>query len=244
MRYSVLDCVRGISLISMVLYHGVWDLVYLFNVDLDWFRSVGGYVWQQSICISFILVSGFCWNLGKRKLKRGIIVFMAGVVITIVTSVVLPSQKILFGILTLIGSCMLLNIPLERMLLKINPYAGVFINFVLFLFFKNVGLRYVGFFEFKILELPDGLYNNLLTAYFGFPNSDFSSSDYFPLFPWFFLFLMGYFLYQGVKEKNMLKYFTYPKIKVVEFLGKHTLPIYIIHQPVLYFGLTLIFGKW
>ena len=106
-----------------------------------------------------------------------------------------------------------------------------------------IGLGYIGLFKFKIWELPKSLYANILTAYFGFPNSDFNSSDYFPLFPWIFMFFIGYFLYQGVKEKNMLVCLTYPKIKAVEFLGKHTLPIYIIHQPVLYFAFMIFFEK-
>ena len=63
-RCRALDWIRGITLVSMILYHGAWDLVYLFGANWDWYRSKGAYVWQQSICWTFILLSGFCWALG------------------------------------------------------------------------------------------------------------------------------------------------------------------------------------
>jgi len=231
----------------MILYHTVWDLVYLFNINLEWFHSVGAYIWQQSICICFIMLSGFCCNLGKKKLKRGITIFLAGLAITIITIIVLPSQKIIFGILTLLGSCMLFIIPLEKLFIKIPALTGILFNFILFLLFKNISRGYIGFFQMRFFDLPDGLYNNLLTSYLGFPNSDFNSTDYFPLFPWFFLFLTGYFICRKIKESNRLNFLKYKKlkykkVKIIEFLGKHSLPIYIIHQPVLYFCLTIIFG--
>ena len=241
MRYSILDCARGISIISMILYHTVWDLVYLFNADLKWFHSIWAYVWQQSICISFILLSGFCWNFGRKKLKRGIIVFISGLIITGTTVIVLPSQKIIFGILTMLGSCMLLMIPLEKLLLKIHSSTGIFLSLLLFLLSINAKKGYISFFQVRIFDLPDFLYNNFLTEYFGFPNPEFHSTDYFPLIPWFFLFLTGYFIYFKVKEMDKLNCLTSKKIKVIEFLGKHSLPIYILHQPILYFCLTFIF---
>lgn len=241
MRYSILDYIRGISIISMILYHTVWDLVYLFDIDLKWFHSIWAYVWQQSICISFILLSGFCWNLGRKKLKRGIIIFIAGLIITVTTVIVLPSQKIIFGILTMLGSCILLTIPLEKLLLKINPSAGIFLSLLLFLLLIKANKGYISLFQIRLLDLPDFLYNNFWTAYFGFPNSEFHSTDYFPIIPWFFLFLTGYFIYFKAKEIDKLHYLEFKKIRIIEFLGKHSLPIYILHQPILYFSLTIIF---
>ncbi|MDE7404312.1 MAG: DUF1624 domain-containing protein, partial [Lachnospiraceae bacterium] len=65
-RYGVLDGIRGFVVISMILYHACWDLVYIFGKDWSWYRGRGAYIWQQSICWSFILLSGFCWSLGKK----------------------------------------------------------------------------------------------------------------------------------------------------------------------------------
>ncbi len=64
-RYVLLDSIRGITLLSMILYHGMFDLVEIYGLHVPWFGDRPGYVWQQSICWIFILLSGFCWNLGK-----------------------------------------------------------------------------------------------------------------------------------------------------------------------------------
>ena len=45
-RYALLDTIRGVTLLSMILYHGAWDLVYLYGVDWQWYRGKGAYLWQ------------------------------------------------------------------------------------------------------------------------------------------------------------------------------------------------------
>ena len=72
-RYHLLDGLRGLTLVSMILYHGMYDLVELYGVSVGWFFRTPGYIWQQSICWTFILLSGFCWRLGKEPLKRGLL---------------------------------------------------------------------------------------------------------------------------------------------------------------------------
>ena len=73
-RYQVLDAIRGCALVSMILYHAAWDLVNMFGVDWPWYRGFAAHVWQQSICWTFILLSGYCWALGRRQLRRGLTV--------------------------------------------------------------------------------------------------------------------------------------------------------------------------
>lgn len=63
-RYALLDELRGLDLLSMMLYHGCWDLVNLFGIQADWYYGLPGHLWQQSICWVFILLSGFCVQLG------------------------------------------------------------------------------------------------------------------------------------------------------------------------------------
>ena len=234
MRYSTLDTIRGFAVLSMVLYHILWDLVYLFFYNkLAWFQSTGGYLWQQSICWTFILLSGFCWSLGNKKLQRGLAIFLAGAAITAVTLIFLPAQKIVFGILTLIGSCMLILIPLEKLLKKIPSNVGLLCSAFIFILLRNVARGSLGFEGMRLGNLPACLYKNIITAYFGFPGETFYSADYFPLLPWFFLFLTGYFLYRLAKEKNILKYLSH-RIPAIAFIGRHSLPIYIVHQPIVY----------
>ena len=99
-RYALLDELRGLDLLSMMLYHGLWDVVFLFGVPLAWYTGRPGHWWQQSICWVFILLSGFCLPLGRHPYKRGAVVFGAGALVTAVTALLLPADLVLFGVLT------------------------------------------------------------------------------------------------------------------------------------------------
>ena len=105
-RCALLDELRGLDLISMMLYHGMWDLVYLFGVRAPWYGSWQGELWQQSICWVFILLSGFCLPLGRHPVKRGAVVFGCGALVTAVTLIFMPADAVWFGVLTLLGSAL------------------------------------------------------------------------------------------------------------------------------------------
>lgn len=144
-RYEKLDDIRGIALLNMIAYHAAWDLVYIYGTDWGWYRSEGAYVWQQGICWTFIFLSGFCWSLGSHVWKRGITVFLGGAVITLVTLLVMPQNRVVFGVLTLIGSCMLLMNVLDRWLRRVRPGVGMAVCGLLFFLTKNINEGYLGF---------------------------------------------------------------------------------------------------
>lgn len=166
-RYTLLDELRGLDLVSMMLYHGCWDLVNLFGIQADWYYGLPGHLWQQSICWVFILLSGFCVQLGHHTLRRGAQVFGAGALVTAVTLLFMPEDRVVFGVLTLLGSAMLLTGLLEKPLRRIPPAAGFAISAVLFALTRNVSVGYLGFGSLR-LWLPQTLYANYVTAYFGF----------------------------------------------------------------------------
>lgn len=235
-RRHGLDTIRGLALVSMILYHAAWDMVYLFGADWDWYRSDGAYVWQQSICWTFILLSGYCFHLGRRRLRRGLMAFGGGLLVTVVTLVAMPDAPILWGVLTLLGSATLLTIPLDRLFAKIPARVGLAVSFCLFLLFRDVSGGWMGFEGTRILALPEGLYANLFTAYLGFPAAGFYSSDYFSLLPWLFLFWSGYFLYRLRPEEPHREL---PALPALTFMGRHSLVIYLLHQPLVYGVLTV-----
>lgn len=224
---------------NMIAYHIIWDLIYIFN--LLPYQSAAVYIWQQGICRTFILLSGFCCSLSRHKVKRGLTVLFSGFLISAVTRVVLPQDKVIFGVLTLIGSCMLLIIPLSNILKRFNPFAGIIFCIILFLITKNINYGYIGFGNFNIYMLPEYLYRNTATAYLGFPPYGFFSADYFPLFPWIFIFICGYFLYNILNQKKMLHYLEKKISSPVEWFGKNSLIIYLLHQPAIYLILTAMF---
>lgn len=240
-RLHFLDALRGFTLINMIAFHGMWNLVYLFGLRASWYTGTPGYLWQQCICWTFLLLSGFCWNFSRNHLKRGLTVFGGGLIVTAVTCLVMPESRIVFGVLTCIGSCMLLLIPVEKLLKKIPAIVGLILSFAVFALMRNVPSGSLGFEGLVLAPLPDSLYRNLLTAYLGFPHRSFFSTDYFPLIPWFFLFVTGYFLYRVLEERGLnQRLFARGQIPVLNWLGRHSLIVYLLHQPVLY-GLCLLF---
>ncbi len=243
MRYHLLDGIRGIVLISMIAYHGSWNLVYMYRIDWPWYHSQGAYVWQQSICWTFILLSGFCWSMGRNHLKRGLLVFGGGLLVTAVTVAVMPQNRVVFGVLTCIGSCMLLMTWLDRFLKKVPCVAGLLVSIGLFALTRNINRGFLGFESWNLVALPRSLYQNLFTAYLGMPSMGFFSTDYFSLVPWVFLFAAGYFCYGLAREKNWLDApILKVKLPIFDWLGKRSLVVYLLHQPVLYVAMEIIKG--
>ena len=91
----------------------------------------------------------------------------------------------------------------------------------------------LGFEGLRFFTLPPWLYRNLLTAFLGFPPADFSSTDYFSLLPWFFLFLTGYFVSRLWRERRRIP-MGGTRVPVLSALGRYSLPVYLLHQPVVY----------
>lgn len=232
-RYEVLDTIRGLALLSMICYHAAWDLVYLFGADWPWYHSAAAHVWQQSICWTFLLLSGYCWSLGRHQLRRGLTVFLCGALITAVTWAFLPENLVLFGVLTLLGSASILLCGARPLLSRIPARAGLAGSALLFLLTRDVNAGSLGFEGLRLAALPEGLYRDLFTAYLGFPPAGFSSTDYFSLLPWCFLFLAGHFLSRLRPEPPCG-----PRIPLVTAMGRHSLLLYMLHQPVIYVLLT------
>ena len=183
-RYRLLDELRGLDLISMMLYHGMWDVVFLFGVTQKWYTGLPGFVWQQSICWVFILLSGFCLPLGHHPFRRGAVVFGAGALVTAVTLLFLPEDVVWFGVLTLLGSSMLLTAALDPLFRRVPPSAGVAVSALLF---------------------------------------------------W-----VGYFLHHLVGRERLapLRRSVCPPLG---WMGRHSLVLYLLHQPVILGVLTAVF---
>ena len=237
-RHHGLDTLRGVTLISMMAYHACWDLVYIFGMDWSWYGSFGAYLWQQSICWTFILLSGYCVQMGRHRLRRGLLAFCGGALVSAVTFFFMPEDLVFWGVLSLLGAAVLLTIPLEGLLQRIPARAGLAGSFLVFLLLRDVDRSGLGFEGVWLCRLPEGLYRNRLTAILGFPPADFFSTDYFPLLPWFFLFLTGYFLYRLRPEREPSNL----RLPVVTALGRHSLVVYLLHQPVIYGLLWVLFA--
>ena len=240
-RYPFLDQIRGLALVSMMAYHASWDLVYLFGVDWPWYHSHGAFLWQQATCWTFILLSGFCVPMGRHGYRRGLTVFACGWIISAVMAVFMPTSPNIFGILVFLGSAMMMVTALRPWLAKVPPVLGMAASFLIFTALRRIGRGTIGWGS-RTMAVPEGFYRNHLTAYLGFPHDAFRSTDYFPLLPWIFLFLTGFFLYFIMKEKGGLYRLPRLHLPLLERLGKASLYVYMAHQPVIYAVLWLVFS--
>ena len=159
-RCALLDSLRGFTVINMVLYHAVWDLTRIFGVNIPFYTKLSDFIWQQAICCTFIVLSGFCAALGKHTLRRGAVVFGLGAVISLVTALFMPEELIIFGVLTLIGSSMLLVGAAKPLLEKIPAWAGLTASFSLFALTRRADNGSLGIFFKALISLPKSLYRN------------------------------------------------------------------------------------
>ncbi|MBQ8822257.1 MAG: DUF1624 domain-containing protein [Lachnospiraceae bacterium] len=226
-RFSILDTYRGFVLIHMIAFHFLYDIFMVFSVDTSWYFRPGNRIWQQFICWSFILLSGWVWPYGASKaLKRGLFINLCGLIITVVTAVFMPGELVIFGVLNFLGCAILLMLPLEKLLRHIPAFLGFAVFFALFLLFYNCNDWNIG--VESILLIP-----------IGFPTKGFYSSDYFSILPWFFLYVTGYYLGRILENTKGFLRICNVKIPVLDIIGRKSIWIYLLHQPLCY-GVCLI----
>jgi uncharacterized membrane protein len=236
-RFWELDFFRGVAVVMMILYHLLFDLSYFAGYNID-VHSGFWLHFAQAIATIFILLVGISLTLSASKakilgsaemlfthlLKRGLKIFSLGMAITLVTYLLIGRGFIIFGILHFIGLAIILAYPF----LKLRT-ANIFIGFVFIL----IGL----FLQSLSFSLP-GLF------WLGQISGEFYTLDYFPLFPWFGVVLIGIFLgnslYPGHKRRIDLQELSrYFWARPFSALGRRSLLIYLIHQPALIVILSL-----
>ena len=239
-RIWELDALRGICILGMMVVHFVFDLNEFAGLGLTmpgWFNFC-----QRYGHILFILISGICATLASRSFRRGVIVFCAGLLVTGVTLFMVcvlkfnRSLSIFFGILHLLGICMML-VPLFKKL-------PVWTLAVLGAGFVALGV-WLAALEPVAVSFPSA--QGLLLGAIGIRTTGFYSGDYFPVFPNLGWFLLGAVLGRTVyrRRESLL-----PKVnadffllRFFRFCGRHSLWIYLLHQPVLA-GLTMLLAAF
>ena len=228
-RIWELDALRGLCILCVIVVHFLFDLQYFISLNLTlpaWFQFI-----QQYGGVIFVLLSGCCATLGSRSFRRGLLVFGAGMLISLVTAGMywlgLADRTVIvwFGVLHLLGICMMLY-PLFRKLPS-APLAALALC-ILLIGYAITSLRVSVPFLFP----------------FGLVTEHFFSSDYFPLFPQLGWFLLGVVLGRTVyAEKRTLLPGGAQNFFLLRFFcwcGRQSLFIYLLHQPILYGLLELI----
>lgn len=238
-RIAIIDEVRGLLIILVVAYHALYNLAVIFNDSGA--REVFDIAikYQPILPFMFILISGISFSLSRSNLKRGLKLAAVALAISLILFIFMRDQMIWFGIIHFLALANIVLSPLKKQLDKIPAALGIVLCILLFALTYNVQRGYVGIDGLFRLNLPDFLYSTDALAVFGFYGSSFSSADYNPILPWIFAFLLGVILgrYAQCLPESLKK----THIRPLAFVGRHTLIIYIVHQPLLYGIMWLAF---
>lgn len=222
-RIWELDALRGVCILCVIVVHFLFDLSFFGGLSLTlpaWYvflQEYGGAI--------FVVLSGVCVTLGSKSVRRGLIVFACGMLITAVTYGMYrlgmsgADVVVKFGVLHLLGVCMLVYPAFK----KLPPAALTVLGLVIAI----TGYAIRGIIVPQHWLFPLGL------TYEGF-----TSSDYFPLFPQLGYFLIGAAIGKtAYREKKTLLPGSFQKTGIARFFcwcGRQSLFIYLLHQPIVY----------
>ena len=241
-RFWEVDLFRGIAIVMMVLFHFFFDLNYLGIAHLDMHSGLL-LVMGRISAIIFVFLVGVSLTLsysrtrlsrpGRRSyyfkfFKRGLVIFSWGLVITLVTALLLRRGTVYFGILHLIGLSIMLAYPFLKYRAE-SLVAGLLV---------------------LLLALPASqiLIDSPLLLWLGIMPYGFYTLDYFPLIPWFGVVLLGIFtgnsLYTDYRRQFRIPDVSgNPAVKLLGYLGRRSLLIYLVHQPVIVGILIIVFER-
>ena len=239
-RIVLLDTLRGVSMLYVMFYHIMYDLRFIYSQATPAFITPGNAFFEilHGIFLTILFsVSGVCSTLSRNSLKRGALLYIAGYLITIGTELFMPSELIVFGVLSCFGACMVMTALAEPLIKKAGDKSVYFSAVFLLLAFVFRDMAYGRIdLVFTRIDIPVLPFRWLYPL--GLRGADFASSDYFPLIPFLFLFLAGRC---AAKQVTELAQKAEMKPGVVEFIGKHSLIFYLAHQPLILLVLEIIF---
>lgn len=210
----------------MVVFHLIFDMTEVYGL-VSWRLPpflMGLQYWGGVV---FVVLSGLCVTLGSRALRRGAIVFGAGMLCTLVTALLArfgfssDNMVIRFGVLHCLGVCMLLWPLLKRLPLWVAGVLGAAIV-ATGVYFETVTVEVAWLFPL------------------GLTHWSFASGDYFPLAPQLGWFLLGSVLGRTLYRKQQTLLPNVYDLPLLRFCGRHSLFIYLLHQPLLMGALTLL----
>jgi len=227
-RLIEVDAFRGIAIIAMVIFHAVFDYVFFVSPSFNLFSGPWFWVGRFAAC-SFVFLAGAALylRLYRKKItgdervadliQRGIFLLVLGFVITLFTLLFFPDYPIWFGVLHLLGLATLLSIPLVK-----RPRLALALG----LFIAVMGV--LGSVSWGGVSFPPWI----VVFPFSFP-----TLDYFPLFPWMGIFLIGIWFGRYAFPNGVRRFDVPFRSSVVTaglaWIGRRSIWIYFLHQPVL-----------
>lgn len=230
-HFDIIDVVRGFAILLMFVYHFSYDLNYFGFIQENFTTGKFWINFRILIVTLFLTVMGISLYLAsyrglnqKSFRKRLILLLVYSLLVSISSWVMFPKAMILFGILHFIAVASVLGLLFIRLGVA-NLFLGIAIilmgQFVEYPVFNHAYLHWIGL----MTKLP-------------------ATVDYVPLFPWFGVVLVGMYLGQLLSQRPSHSFLQRwksqdPVTKVMKLGGRHSLHIYMLHQP-LFLGILYI----
>jgi uncharacterized membrane protein len=226
-RLAVLDLARGLAVVAMAVYHFSWDLSWFGFVDWPVALGAGWRSFAASIAGSFLFLAGVSLDLAHHNgirwhafWRRFAVIVAAAAAISLVTYFAFGNSFVRFGILHSIAAASLIAIPFTRAPWWLTVAASAF--------FLTLPLWASSYF-----------FNGQLWLWTGLGTPDYGSVDYVPVAPWAGVTLAGlalsrFFRVSSLWEKLGTLRFDGPTGRSTRFVGRHSLMVYLLHQPVLF----------
>lgn len=242
-RIHLMDELRGFAVFCMIFYHGFYTVGFLYHIDPGAFFFRFFMPAEPFFAGLFMFLSGIACNLSHSNLARGLKLLALAAGVTLVTWIFVPADLITFGILHFLAVCMILAGLFKPVLDRYRfSWVPVAVCAVLYVLTKNVEAGYFGLTKELSAALPQALYATNWLAPLGFHDAAFQSADYFPLFPWIFVYAAGIFVGKLAKAGRFPVFAYPPRFPPFSWMGRHALILYLAHQPVIY-GVCLLINR-
>ncbi len=241
-RIRFLDELRGLCILLMVCYHAFYVIGYLF--DVSFFRTLFTFFEpiQPFFAGLFVVICGISCHLSHSNIKRGVFLAATAGLISLIMwcaifwGILSADSYVWFGILHCLAACILLYTLFRPTLQLIPPWIGILINAALFVLCWHIPFdngAYFGIDGIFTLSVPYARPNTPWLYPFGLCPV-YNAADFFPLIPWFFCFLIGTYIGVWAKKGKFPKTLYRSRVPFLSAIGRYTLWIYVLHQPVIY----------
>ncbi|WP_300408819.1 heparan-alpha-glucosaminide N-acetyltransferase [Lagierella sp.] len=239
-RYNIIDLIAGFAMLYIMFFHFCYDLKFIFNQDIVFFPTRWTEYGRFIAVFIFMTISGMTLHFSSRHIPKFIKLSIVAIGISLITYLLFPKELVLFGIIHFFAFGTLVMMFLELVLKYINGYVGFALSMLGFYITWPITRGFIQL-PTETIELSKSLYDVKYLFWLGFPGPGFQSADYYPMLPWIFLLIGGYFIgkiYLSHNPKRRPK--SYNPITII---GRNRLLFYILHQPLFYVLLSYYFKR-
>jgi uncharacterized membrane protein len=224
-RIAGIDVARGIAIVAMMVFHAAYDLSTFRLIATDVSGHAGWRLFAGAIGGSFLTLVGVSLVLATQQginwpafLRRLALVAGGAALVTLGTWLWMPDFFVFFGILHLIALGSVTALPFLALPPPLTLAASALCFAVSWL-----------------VALP--VLDQRWLLWTGLSRLPVDTADYYPVLPWFGFVLLGVALARIAVSSGWTAHLAAFRAdgqpwRLLTWMGRHSLPIYLIHQPV------------